>query len=38
MSDTFDSFEKNLQEMVTIIKHINKVNQILKDQNNKLKN
>lgn len=38
MSDKFDSFGKQLQEMITTIKYIKEENQILKEQNNKMKN
>lgn len=38
MRDKFDSFENNLQEMVTTIKYIKEENQILKGQSVKLKN
>lgn len=38
MSDKSHSFEKNLQDMITIIKYIKEENKILKDENNKLKN
>jgi len=38
MSDKFDSFDKQLQEMFTTIKYIKEKNQILKEQNNILKN
>jgi len=38
MSDKFDSFGKQLQEMITTIKFMKEENQILREQNNKLKN
>jgi len=38
MSDKFDSFGNQLQEMLTTIKYMKEENQILKEQNNKLKN
>lgn len=38
MSDKFDSFGKQIQEIVKTIKYMKEENQTLKDQNNRLKN
>jgi len=38
MSDKFDSFGKQIQEVLSTIKEIRKSNQILKEQNNKSNN
>jgi len=38
MSEKFDSFGKQIQEVLSTIKEMRKENQILKEQNNKLNN